>query len=62
MKHIISKIEQQKRTTNIKKIKSQYRLALTGTPLENSLEELWSIFDFVIPGYLGSLNNLMKIM
>ena len=46
-----------KRTTNIKKIKSQYRLALTGTPLENSLEELWSIFDFVIPGYLGSFKQ-----
>lgn len=46
-----------KRTANIKKIPSQYRLALTGTPLENSLEELWSIFDFVIPGYLGSFKS-----
>jgi len=46
-----------KRTANIKKIKSSHRLALTGTPLENSLEELWSIFDFVIPGYLGSFKS-----
>lgn len=59
------KNRQTKRTTNIKKISSQYRLALTGTPLENSLEELWSIFDFVIPGYLGTFKkfneNYVKI-
>lgn len=38
----------------IKKIKSDTRFALTGTPIENSLAELWSIFDFVMPGYLFS--------
>ena len=31
------------------------RLALTGTPVENNLAELWSLFDFVLPGYLESL-------
>ena len=36
----------------IKKIKAQTRFALTGTPIENSLAELWSIFDFIMPGYL----------
>ena len=36
----------------IKKIKAQTRFALTGTPIENSLAELWSIFDFSMPGYL----------
>lgn len=36
----------------IKKIKSRIRFALTGTPVENSLMELWSIFDFIMPGYL----------
>lgn len=36
----------------IKKIKAQTRFALTGTPIENSLAELWSIFDFTMPGYL----------
>ena len=36
----------------IKQIKSDTRYALTGTPIENSLSELWSIFDFIMPGYL----------
>ncbi|MFO0680825.1 MAG: SNF2-related protein [Sandaracinus sp.] len=38
-----------------KKIKSDRRLALTGTPIENRLSEIWSILDFVSPGLLGSL-------
>ncbi len=37
---------------SIKKIKAETRYALTGTPIENSLAELWSIFDFIMPGYL----------
>ncbi|GAA0178013.1 SNF2 helicase associated domain-containing protein [Clostridium sediminicola] len=37
---------------SVKRLHSQHRIALTGTPIENSIEELWSIFDFVIPGYL----------
>lgn len=36
----------------IKDIISETRFALTGTPIENSLSELWSIFDFIMPGYL----------
>ena len=36
----------------IKQLKSDTRYALTGTPIENSLAELWSIFDFIMPGYL----------
>ena len=36
----------------IKNIKGETRFALTGTPIENSLAELWSIFDFIMPGYL----------
>ena len=36
----------------VKEIKSDTRYALTGTPIENSLAELWSIFDFIMPGYL----------
>lgn len=39
---------------SVKKIKAYTRFALTGTPIENSPGELWSIFDFVMPGYLGS--------
>ena len=38
-----------------KKLRSQRRLALTGTPIENRLSEIWSIFDFLSPGMLGDL-------
>jgi len=41
-------------TLVIKEVKAQVRFALTGTPIENSLTELWSIFDFIMPGYLYS--------
>ena len=41
-------------TKNIKSINGNFRLALTGTPIENNLMELWSIFDFLKPGYLFS--------
>lgn len=41
-------------TKVVKEIKANTRFALTGTPIENSLSELWSIFDFVMPGYLYS--------
>ena len=37
----------------VKALATQHRLVLTGTPLENSLGDLWSIFDFLMPGYLG---------
>ncbi|BDU50261.1 DEAD/DEAH box helicase [Haliovirga abyssi] len=37
----------------ISKIKSHTKLALTGTPIENSIKELWTIFEFLMPGYLG---------
>ncbi len=38
----------------VKSIKAGYKYALTGTPIENTLTELWSIFDFVLPGYLDT--------
>ena len=41
----------------VKSISCKQRFALTGTPIENSLSELWSIFDFLIPGYLGSYHS-----
>ncbi len=41
-----------KNAKSVKQIKSDTRYALTGTPIENSLAELWSIFDFIMPGYL----------
>ena len=44
-------------TREIKKIKALTKIALTGTPLENSVMELWSIFDFIMPGYLGGVKK-----
>jgi non-specific serine/threonine protein kinase len=43
-----------KQTRAVKAVKASARLALTGTPVENRLGDLWSIFDFVNPGLLGS--------
>ncbi len=36
----------------VKQVRARFRLALTGTPVENRLSELWSIFDYLMPGYL----------
>lgn len=49
-----------KRAKAVKNIQASSRLALTGTPLENSVEELWSIFDFLMPGYLGNYSYFKK--
>jgi len=38
----------------VRNLRADHRLALTGTPVENSLRDLWSIFAFVEPGLLGS--------
>ena len=43
-------------TKTVKSLNAKVKIALTGTPLENSVLELWSIFDFIMPGYLA--NNL----
>lgn len=45
---------------SLKTLKSDIRFALTGTPIENSLAELWSIFDYIMPGYLFSYNKFKK--
>jgi SNF2 family DNA or RNA helicase len=45
----------------IKALQGRVRLALTGTPIENSLAELWSIFDFVMPGYLHAYSKFMRL-
>ena len=44
----------------VKAIRSKHRLVLTGTPLENSVLDLWSIFDFLMPGYLGSAKDFKE--
>jgi hypothetical protein len=43
-----------KQTRQVKLLKADMRIALTGTPVENKLSDLWSIFDFTHPGLLGS--------
>ncbi len=48
---------QSKNAKAVKEIKGRCRFALTGTPIENTLTELWSIFDFILPSYLGSYND-----
>ncbi len=47
-------------STSCKQINSERKLVLTGTPLENSSEDLWSIFDFLHPGLLGNFNSFKK--
>ncbi|MCQ2753809.1 MAG: DEAD/DEAH box helicase [bacterium] len=47
-------------TIAIKALKSDIKIAMTGTPVENRLTELWSIFDFINKGYLGSLKDFQK--
>lgn len=47
--------------SSVKRIKAEGYFALTGTPMENSLTELWSIFDFIMPGYLLSHNKFSKL-
>lgn len=44
----------------LKKLNAKTRFALTGTPIENSLSELWSIFDYIMPGYLYSYNKFKE--
>lgn len=43
----------------VRRLKGARRIALTGTPVENRLTDLWSIFDFTNPGLLGSLNEFV---
>jgi len=49
-----------KQTRLAKQLKARARLALTGTPVENRLADLWSIFDFINPGLLGSSKEFTK--
>lgn len=47
-------------TLAAKKLKADFRIACTGTPVENSLADLWCLFDFVQPGLLGALEDFGK--
>lgn len=48
---------QTKQAMAVRKLNSSHRIALTGTPVENRLTELWSIFHFLNPGFFGSLRQ-----
>jgi len=48
------------KTLACKKLKGNSKFALTGTPIENSLLDLWSIFDFILPGYMKSKKEFVK--
>ncbi|MEG2985357.1 MAG: SNF2 helicase associated domain-containing protein [Peptostreptococcaceae bacterium] len=48
-------------TDAVKGIKAKSKFALTGTPIENNLLELWSIFDFIMPGYLYNVSKFNAI-
>jgi SNF2 family DNA or RNA helicase len=45
---------------SVKLLKSDYRLILSGTPIENSLDELWSLFDFLMPGFLNTYDRFVE--
>ncbi len=45
---------------SLRKIKAQHRLALTGTPVENAVRDLWSLYEFLLPGYLGSRKDFQN--
>jgi superfamily II DNA or RNA helicase len=44
----------------VKSVRCHHRVVLTGTPLENSVLDLWSIFDFLMPGYLGAAREFRE--
>lgn len=49
-----------KQSAAVRRFPARHRIALTGTPIENRLSELWSIYDFMNPGYFGSLRAFQE--
>lgn len=54
------KNSQTKQSRAVRKLHGQHHVALTGTPMENRLSELWAIFDFINKGYLGTLGQFQE--
>lgn len=50
-----------KNTISLKQLNVNYKFALTGTPIENSIDELWSIFNFLMPGYLHTYSKFKSL-
>ena len=51
-----------RQTKAVKRVKADARIALTGTPIENRLSDLWSLFDFLCPGLLGSQQKFKEFV
>ncbi|OMF21176.1 ATP-dependent helicase [Paenibacillus sp. FSL H8-0548] len=51
---------QTKQSAAVRSFTAQHRIALTGTPIENRLSELWSIYDFMNPGFLGTAHGFQQ--
>ena len=51
-----------RQTKSVKHLKAEARIVLTGTPVENRLADLWSLFDFLCPGLLGSQAKFKKFV
>ncbi len=50
-------------TIAIKSLQADHRLLLSGTPIQNNVLELWSLFDFLMPGYLGTeVKEILKFI
>lgn len=45
----------------VRQIRARHRLCMTGTPLENNLDELWAQFDFLMPGFLGDMRSFSRL-
>jgi superfamily II DNA or RNA helicase len=45
----------------VRRLRARHRLCITGTPLENHLGELWTQFDFLMPGFLGDMRSFMRL-
>ncbi len=45
---------------SVKMVQAEHRLILSGTPIENSLDEMWSLFDFLMPGFLSSYDRFVE--
>ncbi|KAH8117583.1 SNF2 chromatin remodeling protein [Phellopilus nigrolimitatus] len=57
--HVI-KNAKTKLTKSVKRIRAHHRLILSGTPIQNNVLELWSLFDFLMPGFLGSEHSFSE--